>query len=55
MLRTYRQRPPKRGRLRRDTEIAHKGALIYAATRLYLDGYDLAGIEKVAAEAGVST
>jgi AcrR family transcriptional regulator len=48
--------PPKRGRPRRGTEIARTVALINAATRVFLrEGYGLASIDKVAAEAGVST
>jgi len=48
--------PPKRGRPRRGTEIARTAALINAATRVFLrEGYGLASIDKVAAEAGVST
>lgn len=47
---------PKRGRPRRGTEIARTVALINAATRVFLrEGYGLASIDKVAAEAGVST
>jgi AcrR family transcriptional regulator len=47
---------PKRGRPRRGTEIARTTALINAATRVFLrEGYGLASIDKVAAEAGVST
>jgi AcrR family transcriptional regulator len=47
---------PKRGRPRRGTEVARTGALINAATRVFLrEGYGLASIDKVAAEAGVST
>jgi TetR/AcrR family transcriptional regulator, mexJK operon transcriptional repressor len=47
---------PKRGRPRRGTELARTAALIDAATRVFLrDGYGLASIDKVAAEAGVST
>jgi TetR/AcrR family transcriptional regulator, mexJK operon transcriptional repressor len=46
----------KRGRPRRGTEIARTTALINAATRVFLrEGYGLASIDKVAAEAGVST
>jgi TetR/AcrR family transcriptional regulator, mexJK operon transcriptional repressor len=49
-------RAPKRGRPRRGTELARTAALIDAATRVFLrDGYGLASIDKVAAEAGVST
>jgi AcrR family transcriptional regulator len=48
--------PPKRGRPRRGTEMARTVALINAATRVFLrEGYGLASIDKVAAEAGVST
>ena len=48
--------PPKRGRPRRGTEMARTAALINAATRVFLrEGYGLASIDKVAAEAGVST
>jgi TetR/AcrR family transcriptional regulator, mexJK operon transcriptional repressor len=48
--------PPKRGRPRRGTEMARTTALIDAATRVFLrEGYGLASIDKVAAEAGVST
>src|ERR1700676_5321109 len=44
------------GRPRRGTESARTDALISAATRVFLrDGYGLASIDKVAAEAGVST
>ncbi|MEO7207550.1 MAG: TetR/AcrR family transcriptional regulator [Steroidobacteraceae bacterium] len=47
---------PKRGRPRRGTEIARTAVLINAATRVFLrEGYGLASIDKVAAEAGVST
>jgi AcrR family transcriptional regulator len=47
---------PKRGRPRRGTEPARTEALIDAATRVFLrEGYGLASIDKVAAEAGVST
>jgi TetR/AcrR family transcriptional repressor of mexJK operon len=47
---------PKRGRPRRGTEVARKATLINAATRVFLrEGYGLASIDKVAAEAGVST
>ena len=47
---------PKRGRPRRGTEMARTAALINAATRVFLrEGYGLASIDKVAAEAGVST
>ena len=47
---------PKRGRPRRGTEGARTAALIDAATRVFLrEGYGLASIDKVAAEAGVST
>src|SRR5258708_31305852 len=47
--------PPKRGRPRRGTEMARTPALIDAATRVFLrEGYGLASIDKVAAEAGVS-
>jgi TetR/AcrR family transcriptional regulator, mexJK operon transcriptional repressor len=47
---------PKRGRPRRGTEVARTTALINAATRVFLrEGYGLASIDKVAAEAGVST
>jgi len=47
---------PKRGRPRRGTEVARRAALINAATRVFLrEGYGLASIDKVAAEAGVST
>jgi TetR/AcrR family transcriptional regulator, mexJK operon transcriptional repressor len=50
------QTPPKRGRPRRGTEIARTTALINAATRVFLrEGYGLASIDRVAAEAGVST
>ena len=46
----------KRGRPRRGTQIARTAALINAATRVFLrEGYGLASIDKVAAEAGVST
>jgi TetR/AcrR family transcriptional regulator, mexJK operon transcriptional repressor len=46
----------KVGRPRRGTEAARTAALIAAATRVFLrDGYGLASIDKVAAEAGVST
>jgi TetR/AcrR family transcriptional regulator, mexJK operon transcriptional repressor len=48
--------PPKRGRPRRGTEMARTSALIDAATRVFLrEGYGMASIDKVAAEAGVST
>src|SRR5271156_6165919 len=44
------------GRPRRGTESARTEALINAATRVFLrEGYGLASIDKVAAEAGVST
>ena len=47
---------PKRGRPRRGTEAARTAALIDAATQVFLrEGYGLASIDKVAAEAGVST
>src|ERR1700729_3455939 len=47
---------PKRGRPRRGTQIARTAALINAATCVFLrEGYGLASIDKVAAEAGVST
>ena len=47
---------PKPGRPRRGTELARTTALIDAATRVFLrEGYGLASIDKVAAEAGVST
>src|SRR5579862_1986399 len=47
---------PKRGRPRRGTELGRTVALINAATRVFLrEGYGLASIDKVAAEAGVST
>ena len=47
---------PKVGRPRRGTEEARTEALINAATRVFLrDGYGSASIDKVAAEAGVST
>jgi AcrR family transcriptional regulator len=47
---------PKTGRPRRGTEMARTAALINAATRVFLrDGYGLASIDKVAAEAGIST
>ena len=47
---------PKRGRPRRGTEVARTATLINAATRVFLrEGYGLASIDKVAAEAGVST
>lgn len=46
----------KVGRPRRGTEAARTATLIAAATRVFLrDGYGLASIDKVAAEAGVST
>jgi AcrR family transcriptional regulator len=46
----------KPGRPRRGTELARTAALINAATRVFLrEGYGLASIDKVAAEAGVST
>jgi AcrR family transcriptional regulator len=46
----------KVGRPRRGTETDRTAALIAAATRVFLqDGYGLASIDKVAAEAGVST
>jgi TetR/AcrR family transcriptional regulator, mexJK operon transcriptional repressor len=46
----------KIGRPRRGTEIARNTALINAATRVFLrEGYGLASIDKVAAEAGIST
>src|ERR1700685_1201048 len=53
--------PPKQttskvGRPRRGTESARTAALLGAATRVFLrDGYGRASIDKVAAEAGVST
>jgi AcrR family transcriptional regulator len=44
------------GRPRRGTEIARTEALLNAATRVFLrDGYGQASIDRVAAEAGVST
>jgi TetR/AcrR family transcriptional regulator, mexJK operon transcriptional repressor len=44
------------GRPRRGTEVARTEALINAATRVFLrDGYGQASIDRVAAEAGVST
>jgi AcrR family transcriptional regulator len=47
---------PKRGRPRLGTELARNAALINAATQVFLrEGYGLASIDKVAAEAGVST
>lgn len=47
---------PKRGRPRRGTELARTASLINAATQVFLrEGYGLASIDKVAAEAGVST
>jgi AcrR family transcriptional regulator len=50
------QTAPKRGRPRRGTENARTAALINAATRVLLrEGFGLASIDKVAAEAGVST
>jgi AcrR family transcriptional regulator len=50
------QAPSKRGRPRRGTENARTAALINAATRVFLrEGYGLASIDRVAAEAGVST
>src|SRR5271156_3654641 len=46
----------KAGRPRRGTEFARTVALTDAATRVFLrEGYGLASIDKVAAEAGVST
>lgn len=46
----------KVGRPRRGTESARNAALIGAATRVFLrEGYGLASIDKVAAEAGIST
>jgi TetR/AcrR family transcriptional regulator, mexJK operon transcriptional repressor len=48
--------PPRVGRPRRGTEVARANTLIDAATRVFLrDGYGSASIDKVAAEAGVST
>ncbi len=48
--------PHRVGRPRRGTESERLGALIAAATRVFLrDGYDGASIDKVAGEAGVST
>jgi TetR/AcrR family transcriptional regulator, mexJK operon transcriptional repressor len=50
------QDPPKRGRPRRGTDLARMTSLMDAATRVFLrEGYGLASIDKVAAEAGVST
>jgi TetR/AcrR family transcriptional regulator, mexJK operon transcriptional repressor len=47
---------PRVGRPRRGTEAARANHLITAATRVFLrDGYGSASIDKVAAEAGVST
>lgn len=47
---------PRVGRPRRGTEAARTDLLIAAATRVFLrDGYGSASIDKVAAEAGVST
>ena len=47
---------PKLGRPRRGTESSRTAALIAAATRVFLrEGYGLASIDKVAAEARVST
>jgi TetR/AcrR family transcriptional regulator, mexJK operon transcriptional repressor len=47
---------PGPGRPRRGTELARTAALINSATRVFLrEGYGLASIDKVAAEAGVST
>lgn len=47
---------PKRGRPRRGTEVARTAVMINAAMRVFLrEGYVLASIDKVAAEAGVST
>jgi TetR/AcrR family transcriptional repressor of mexJK operon len=47
---------PRVGRPRRGTEAARTDLLITAATRVFLrDGYGSASIDKVAAEAGVST
>jgi TetR/AcrR family transcriptional regulator, mexJK operon transcriptional repressor len=44
------------GRPRRGTQSAREAILLSAATRVFLrDGYGLASIDKVAAEAGVST
>jgi AcrR family transcriptional regulator len=48
--------PNKVGRPRRGTELARNAALLDAATRVFLqEGYGLASMDKVAAEAGVST
>jgi len=51
------KRPPgKVGRPRRGTESARTAALLSAATRVFLrDGYGQASMDKVAAEAGIST
>src|SRR6266481_9421495 len=47
---------PRVGRPRRGTESARTDVLITAATRAFLrDGYGSTSIDKVAAEAGVST
>ena len=47
---------PRVGRPRRGTEAARTDLLITAATRVFLrDGYGSTSIDKVAAEAGVST
>ena len=52
----YHPSPPRAGRPRRGTEVERSDALILAATKVFLrDGYGLASIDKVAAEAGVST
>lgn len=48
--------PPRVGRPRRGTEVARADTLIAAATSVFLrDGYEATSIDKVAAEAGVST
>lgn len=47
---------PKVGRPRRGTEVARNTALLDAATRVFLrEGYGLASMDKIAAEAGAST
>lgn len=47
---------PKVGRPRRGTEAERAGALLNAATRMFLaEGFERTSIDKVAAEAGVST
>ena len=46
---------PRVGRPRRGTEAVRADQLLAAATRIFLQGYGSASIDKVASEAGVST